>query len=350
MPGIGDALMATPMIKQLKGKFPNAQIDIACMFKPIAYVFKNNKNIHDIHFLPIFDQRNRLISIYHLLKLRRNNYDVSILAFPTYRREYHYVQFMVGAKKRISHRYKKGYVSERHFLNTSLVPVEEEKHNVENNLFLLKALHLNPRLTNLKYDLKLDQEDEKFGKEYIQKLGWQNNSVIAIHPGSIDSAAGMMKRWSITKYAEVAKYLITKKHKVVVFVGPSEMDIGKKLVKRINNKNAILIEGINFQHALGVLSQVDLLISNDNGFSHLSNALKVKSIVLFGPTNVSWCSPIDKKYSISIRKAKFEPWFRNDMKVTHPPKGVKSGMDQITVNDVIKTYNDLLTKKNDQVQ
>lgn len=337
--------MATPLIKQLKESYPKAQIDVACMFKPIAYVFRKNPYVHQVHFLPIFDEKNRLVSIFHLLKLRRHKYDISVLAFPTYRREYHYVQFVVGAKKRIAHRYKKGFISEKHFLNTDLVPVEEDEHNVVNNLFLLKAFGLTPRIKNLKYDLTLDEEDKQFGRDYLKKLGWEKKSIIAIHPGSIDSKAGMMKRWPIVRFAEVAKIMLSKKHKILVFVGPSEMDIGKKLIQKINNKDAVLIEGLNFQHALGILSQVDLLISNDNGFAHLSNGLKVPSIVLFGPTNVHWCSPIDKRISTPIRKAQFEPWFRNDMKVTHPPIGVKSGMEEITVQDVIKAYENYIDKK-----
>ena len=46
LPGIGDALMATPMIKIIKEEIPESQIDIACMFDGIAYVFKNNPLIN----------------------------------------------------------------------------------------------------------------------------------------------------------------------------------------------------------------------------------------------------------------------------------------------------------------
>ena len=46
LPGIGDALMTTPMIRILKKEKPNAQIDVACMFGGVQYVFKNNKYVN----------------------------------------------------------------------------------------------------------------------------------------------------------------------------------------------------------------------------------------------------------------------------------------------------------------
>ena len=104
-----------------------------------------------------------------------------------------------------------------------------------------------------------------------------------------------------------------------------------------NKKSVRLVENIKLNQALGVLSRVSFLVTNDNGFAHLSNALKVKSIVLFGPTNPLWCSPYNKNICKIVRKAKFNPWFRNDIKVDNPPPGAKSGMEKISVKDVVSS-------------
>ena len=339
LPGIGDALMATPMVKLLKEKNPQAKIDIACMFNGVEYVFKNSPYVNRIYRLSLYKE-NKAVGLRQLLSLRKENYDISVLAFPAYRREYHLIQGLVGAKKRTAHRFNKGYWSEFNFLNTDLISVDENEHNLINNLNLLKAVNINwqeeIKKEDLKYDLILDQKDTDFGKNYIQNLNWDSKSITAVHPGSIRSRAGILKRWSIERYAQLVKHLIKeKKQKVLIFVGPDEIDLGTKLCCLINDKRNSQLINMKFNQAVGVLSQVNLLIGNDNGFAHLANALNIKTIILFGPTNIEWCSPYRKKTSINIRKAIFEPWFRNDMKVTHPPKDAKSGMEEIKVRDVI---------------
>lgn|SRR3989344_995220 len=338
LPGIGDSLMATPMIRILRKNFPKAQIDVLCMFKTVQYVFKNNKYVDHIFYLPLYTE-NRLKATRNIFSYRIKNYDISILGFPSFRKEYHVVQWLLGAKKRIAHRFKKGYFKELNFLDINLVKVDENVHNVINNLNLLGALGIDwtrdENAESLEYDLNLDTNDLSFGKKYVKKLGWEKDFLVGLHPGSIDSPAGVLKRWPIEKFIKLTKILINQNKKVLVFCGSFEIDLGKKIVDEVSNKNCCLVENTTFGQSLGILKNLRLFISNDNGFAHISNALKVKNIVLFGPTNPSWCSPYNMRYSTSIRKARFTPWFRNDIKVTDRPKGVRSGMEAIKVNDVI---------------
>lgn len=346
LPGIGDALMATPMIKILKTEMPEATIDVACMFHEVNYVFKNNKNVVNNYHLDIY-KRNRIIGIKNTLPLRKNKYDISFLPLPAYRREYHVVQWLVGAKRRFTHRFKKGYWSELHFLNTDLVPVDETVHNVVNNVNLLGLLGINwkerYKESTFRYDLSLDKNDIVFGKNYITKLGWSTQSVAGIHPGSINSPAGILKRWPIDRFAKIAQFLIKKKKKkVLIFFGPFEEELGTKLHRLIGDSdNCKLITNTTFNESRGILKAISLLVSNDNGFAHLANALSVRTIILFGPTNMNWCSPYDATLTVNIRKARFIPWFRNDMKVTSPPKGAKSGMEAIKVKDVIEKVDEI---------
>lgn len=339
LPGIGDALMATPMIKVLRKEMPKAQIDILCMFGGVKYIFKNNPYVNKVYYVSLYKQ-NKLLGLKRLLPFRNNKYDASILCFPAFRKEYHLVQRIIGAKQRIAHAFKTGYWTEFNFLDTDLISVDEEEHHVINNLNLLKPLGINwdkkYSPSDFKYDLNIDKKDINFGKKYIKKLGWVKNSIIGIHPGSINSPIGILKRWPEKNFAALVKYLIRKNNKIIIFIGPDELDVGEKLFKLINNDgDCILLNSLKFNQSIGILSQIDLLVSNDNGFAHLANALNVKSIILFGPTNMIWCSPYNKKICQIIRKASFEPWFSNDIKVDDPPKGVISGMDAISVEDVL---------------
>jgi len=342
LPGIGDALMATPMVKLLKHKNPDAEIDIACMFGGVEYVFKNNKNISNIYKLSLYKESS-FTGFKQILSLRKNKYDLSILAFPAYRREYHLVQWLIGAKKRITHKFEKGFFSEFNFLDTDSVAVDEDLHNVENNLNLLKVLGIDWRVDlkkeDIKYDLILNQADIDFGEEYIKNLGLEKEEIVGVHPGSTLSPAALLRRWPIENYAEVAKYLIKERNKkIIIFVGPDEVDLGEKLLCLIDNSNNChLIKNINFGKALGILKKVKLLICNDNGFGHLANGLGVKIITLWASTNDKWSLPYNKSLVTLIRPENFKSWHRYDLKRSIPEKA-ESGMNKIEINQIINNF------------
>lgn len=343
LPAIGDALMATPMIKLLKQKYPKAQIDIAYMFDAVEYVFKNNPNIHKAYKLSLYTfYNNKYLVLKQLLNLRNKRYDLSILAFPSYRREYHLIQYVIGAKRRIAHFFHlKGYWTECNFFNTHLIAFDEKEHNVINNLNLLKALNINwqdeIQRTYINYDFTLDKKDNLFGKKYLSRLTSGNKNIISVHPGSTTSPAALLKRWPIDRYAKVINYLIKdKKSHVLVFVGENEIELGRALLQQIKSRNnCTLIENINFEQAVGILNNTDMLICNDNGFGHVAVAFKKPIITLFAPTNHIWTLPFNTNGLVKlINPVVFKPWYRYELK-RQVPNGAISGMDKITVRQVI---------------
>ncbi len=338
LPGIGDALMATPMIKLLKQNYPEAKIDIATMFGAASYVFKNNPNINEIFQLSLYGQ-NQWQGLKQAMRLKRHQYDFSLLAFPAYRREYHFIHWLAGAKRKIAHQFNKGYWSEFNFLATDLVAVNEDEHNVINNMNLLKPLGIDwEKLvdkSSLRYNLILDKADLEYGERFIQKTGWEKEKIAGIHPGSTKSPAALLRRWPVERYAKVAKFLISNGKKVIIFVGPDEQDIGQKLNKLVNDNNCILNINRKFGQSLGILRRVDLLICNDNGFGHLANALGRPIITLWASTNDKWSLPYYQKLVTLIRPQNFQPWYRYDLK-TSIPKKAKGGMKKIKISSVIK--------------
>lgn len=164
-----------------------------------------------------------------------------------------------------------------------IIPLIKQKKSPENSRkkFLTKVqkdLRKEISKDEIKYDLILDQEDVVFGKKYIENLNWQNQKIIGLHPGSTLSPAALLRRWPVERYAETAKYLIKEKSwKVLIFVGPDEVKLRDKLYNLISDKvNCNLVKNLKFNQTMGILNQVDLLICNDNGFSHLAVALSKK--------------------------------------------------------------------------
>jgi ADP-heptose:LPS heptosyltransferase len=343
LPGIGDALMATPMIRVLHRK--GARVDVAVMFDSVRYVFKNNDNVDSVHYLPLLERRN-MAALSRLLSLRGMRYHGSLLAFPAYRREYHLVQWLVGAQQRIAHRFAEGHVSELHFLNTHFVHVDEAEHNVINNLNLLRPLGIEwqrelPR-DDIRYDLILDEADVTFGRAYISNLNWENELIVGIHPGSTNSPAALLRRWPLENYASLIRFLIGRRMKVLIFAGPDEADIADRLHGLVSDgRHCRLIENVKFSQALGILNAANLLICNDNGFGHIAVALGKRILTLWASTRNTWSLPFGKELVTLIRPEGFAPWYRYELK-RRIPEGARGGMEDISVQEVIRASARLL--------
>jgi heptosyltransferase-2 len=346
LPGIGDALMATPMISLLRKNYPSARIDIICMFDGVSYIFETNKDISHTFKLSLYKE-NKIKGLIQIYKLRKQKYDISIMAFPAFRREYNLVHYIVGAKKRIAHSFTHGYFSEFTFLNNTTIPFDGKEHNVINNLNLLNSLQIKWNDTikrnTISYLLHLQHKDVLFGTHYIASKGLANKKLLAIHPGSINSKAGLLKRWPIKNYINLINTLADRNCHILLFGGPFEKEIITEITKSVKKSSYLtVVDNVTFGQSLGILQKARLLISNDNGFAHLANALQINELTLFGPTNPIWCSPYNKNYAHVIREASFTPWFRPDMKVTTLPRFAPSGMELITVASVLNVLKKLL--------
>ena len=331
--------MVTPMVKLLKQQQPDAVIDVVYMFDGVGYVYKNNPYVSKIYKLELFKQK-KLKALWELRKVRKEKYDVSFMTLPAYRKEYHLVHFFAGAKKRVTHKFPTGRFSEFHILNTDLVWFDKKEHNVINNLNLLKAIGITWRQhlkrTAISYDFILDKQDITFGTSYIKDLEWEGKKIVGIHPGSTLSPAALLRRWPVKRYAEVINFLIEKKKaRVLIFAGPDEKDLGQELLSLLKYpKHCHVVEKVNFGQAIGVLSQIDLLICNDNGFGHLAVGLNKKIITLWASTNDTWSLPYNPSLVTLIRPDHFTPWYQYDLK-TEIPIGKTSGMHKISVGRVI---------------
>ncbi len=340
---IWDYLMQTPTIVELRKSFPNYQIDLITM----SWAIENLGN-----FSWLFDNvykfdllKNPLQEFIRLFKhWRKEKYDISILWFPAYRKEYHITQFILWAKKRFYHKFNVWwYIKEFHFLWTDYVYFDEDKHNVLNNLHFLKLFWINKeyKLDDIEYILKIPDTYLDFWKKFIT----QNNikwKIIWIHPWSTNSPAWRLRRWWWENYSLLIKELVKKWFNIFIFWWPEEKDEIINLKKDLDWIEQIFFIEENFLNAIWILQQVDLLITNDNWFWHIWTWLEIKTLVLWWTTFEKWSSPIGKNTKI-FKKTKKSPWYRYELK-RKVPKWVSWWMEEIKVNDVLKEIEKFILK------
>lgn len=353
---IGDTLMFTPTIDVLHKTYPKAKIDALVFFGGSGAVLEKNPAISEIFVVPFFGQ-GKTQNIRSIRKIRRNRYNVSFLGYPAYRKEYHLLSWLLGAKNRLAHDFKSGHIKELAFLETDLERVDCSAHNIENNLNLLNRLGIDWRqfvdFEKVRYTLNLKQEWQDEAKDYLEKLKNRKSKIetnskseirnsksqikIGLHPGSTVSPAALMRRWDSHRFAEVADRLIEKHQaQVFIFAGPEEIEVGKKVQSLMKNPS-ILVDNLKLGPVMALMSKLNLFISNDSGLGHVAAGVDTPLVAIWGSTNPRLSGPQNPGKVTIIRKAKFPAWHWYENK-RNIPKGCEklSGMEDVEVDDVLE--------------
>ncbi|EFO9428890.1 glycosyltransferase family 9 protein [Campylobacter upsaliensis] len=163
----------------------------------------------------------------------------------------------------------------------------KEEHQVLKYLnFVQKSLNF-----QASQELKLPL-NVKFKTPLILKNG---KKILALNPGA---SYGSAKRWSEEYFAKVGLYFAKDYEIIILGAGKEEAKICAKICE-ILAQNGIKAKNLCNKTSIYTLTQnialSDLFLTNDSGAMHLGAALKVKMLVLFGPTKFTQTSPWQSK-------------------------------------------------------
>jgi len=322
--GIGDALMFTPALRLLRTTLPDAEIDALVMFRGAKDMFKNNSDLNNvIHF--DFLNRGILSSIRYILCLR-NKYDASINVYPSNRKEYNIINYIIGAPKRAGVNYLRMNKRELGFLNNVTIDENDSVHNVETNIKLIEKLlgkNLRER-PDLIFSLNDGTVNYSFEFQKTREIS-DTDKVIGFHPGSATLKNHINRRWEPEKFIRLGKRLIEQKNaKILIFGGPEEDELKRLIASSINSPNAISVETNDLPQSAAILKRCDVFVSNDSGMMHIASAMKRKVVAIIGPTNSFYIHPWNTEYKIVSLNLDCSPCFvysprplicfRNDIK------------------------------------
>lgn len=307
--GIGDALMFSPSLKTLRNALPDAQIDMLVMFKGARDIYQNNLNLSNlIHF--DFIKEGALKSLKFVLSLRKK-YDVTINVYPSNRREYNIISFLISAKKRFAVKYKRMNFQNLNWLNNHLIDENDETHNVETNLRMIENLLGKKIDSSLPMEIFFKNDEEQFAKEYLDKINIsENDFVIGIHPGCATLKNHIKRRWEPEKFIELSKNLISDyKAKILIFGGPEEKELKTQIFNGIELSNAFLIHTNTLLQSAAIMRRCNLFITNDSALMHIASALRLNVVALIGPTNIHYIHPWETNHKIISLNLECSPCF-----------------------------------------
>lgn len=311
LPGIGDALMFTPALKFLKETVPDSEIDVMVMYKSVEDIYIRLPFVNKI-FYHDFLKENPFSSLKFVLSLR-NKYDYSINIYPTNRKEYNFINLLIGANKRAGVSYLNLNTRELGFLNNIKISEDDKLHNVEHNIKLVEKLINNKCDEISTLIFPLTDNDIEFSNKFID----ENNLVyekllIGIHAGSSTLKNHINKRWSPEKFAELSKMLISKFNAfVLIFGGPDEIDLKEKIKSLTDSERIIFVNTKSMAQTAVLIKKCGLFITNDTGLMHTAAAMQTNTAAIFGPTNTNLIKPWKVNHIILSLELECQPCFYN---------------------------------------
>ncbi len=288
---VGDAVMTIPALRHLRRIFPAAEITL--------YTRTWAEGIfRDADFLDkilTFDKTKSKIKdvLAQAKELRKYEFDLAVL-FPN-----SFETALVAKLARVPRRF--GYAKEsRRFLLTDTVEIpawKNERHEVFYYSNLIAAIEKEyfSRETVLEtgpqIDLAVSAERRGAARKILEANGVDlSRKTVALGVGSTNSRA---KRWHAESYAKLNDLLQNEAGANVILVGAKdETEVAREVYAGAEKKPLILTGKTNLAEAVALLSEIDLLVSNDMGLAHIAPAVGTATIVIFGPTNEKTTQPI----------------------------------------------------------
>jgi lipopolysaccharide heptosyltransferase II len=314
--GIGDALMFTPALKLIHKASPDAEIDALVMLKGAKDIFERNKNIRRvIHF--DFLNKGVYNSLKFVLSLRKK-YDASINVYPSNRKEYNIISFLIGAKKRAGIEYLRKNSQNLGFLNNIRFFEEDSLHNVQTNIVLTEKLLDASFDEEPDLDFPLNEEDKSYAASYLNHLRIEEGDLaVGFHPGSATLKNHISRRWEPEKFAELGKKLIDEFNaKILIFGGPDENELKDSIRDRINSKPTTLqaissyaVNTENLAQTAAIMKGCKIFVTNDSSLMHIASAMQLNVVAIIGPTNPAYIYPWNTKHKIVSLGLECSPCF-----------------------------------------
>ena len=285
---IGDAVMATPILADLKDKWKNAKITAMCQ-GPVGTILLHDPNINSIYS---FKKPSGWIHRIHrsdiVQTLRDGQFDLGILLTNSFSSAWWFYRGHV--KNRIGF---SGGVKNL-LLNTAVdfPQNKEHQHLVLTYKELLTPLNIAVSQTAPKLYVSPEESQEAYRLLRLLGIDTKTKIIVGINPGA---AYGSAKCWLPERYIEVTKKLLENPDVFVIYFGdatgsPLVNEITKDFDKRVVN----LAGRTSLRELIALINCCSIFLTNDSGPMHIAAALGVKLLALFGSTNDEKTGPYNQ--------------------------------------------------------
>ena len=311
---VGDAVMTIPALRHLRQLFPNAHITLATR----AWAQGLFADADFLDELQVHEGSGLRSVVKQVRQWRKRNFDLAVLLPNSLETA------LVASLARVPLRI--GYATDgRQALLThplTLPEWRESKHEVFYYLNIVAQLEWLIKQEQTFLDtqpdgsLEVSDARKSTARDFLRARGVnEDRPTVALCPGSINSRA---KRWPRERYAVLADRLIDELGAEVLLLGSSaEAEVSREVSRQMRNNPVELTGQTDLAELVGILSVIDLLVTNDTGPAHIASALGRPTLVIFGPTNPLTTRPFSPFGEILREPPDCAPCMLRDCPIDH---------------------------------
>ena len=277
--GIGDILLATPVLPNLKSYFPDAEINFLTLRHSRDILIDNPYLTRAFTYDPNEDKS------YCLLKnIRKQKYDLVIDLYCNPRTAL--ITFLSGAKYRFGYNFR----GRSYAYNIKTDGRGGEVHIVEFNLDALRKMEI--PITSKELFLSTNIVHKEFTDDFFKNNIPNSKLLIGISL----TGGWEAKRYKVPDYIELIKKLNKIYDANFLLFGGNERELNDcKIINEEIPGNTFISPYSPIKYLASMISKCDILIGNDSGPLHISAAMKVPTLGIYGPTEAKLASPFGEK-------------------------------------------------------
>ena len=284
---IGDVLLSTPVMENLRYRFPDAEINFLTQ-KYCKEALTGNPFISRILTYNLEWDSGWFI----IKKIRKQRYDMVIDLFCNPRTAM--ITFLSKARYKVGFRFR----GRSYAYNIKIKRRSNEVHNVDFNLDALRILGLEIISSVPKY--YINEIHREFADNFFIENNLNGSTVIGINP----AGTWPTKVWYPEKFSELINSFDDGYNFVLFWGNESEKKIADK-IKNDSKKKVVLIPAVNLKYMGAIAEKCNVFLTNDTGPMHIASALGVNVVAIFGPTNPKLQGPLNSN-SIVVRNESLE--------------------------------------------
>lgn len=277
---IGDNILCTPLIYNLKQHLPDVSISVLTWSYSVP-VFEKNPHVDRFFDLPKNPSSTDLNKL--CLELNSISYDLVVSThsggIPT----------KLISKIKSSNKINNFYRGRNKLYNILTSESDYYRSSVERDLDCLRSLGLEPLKTQTEIYLSSDEID--WAHQALKARGLDfTKKIVLIHP----TAAVEIREWPLKKFNQLIKILNQKENiQLVTICTEAEYSRVKTLLD--DTPDLVIFHKITVRQMMAIIKKCDLIIDNDSSPSHVATAFGIPTIVLFSQAIRKIFRPYDEE-------------------------------------------------------
>ena len=273
---IGDVVLATPVIRALRLRFPSAYI--AAMVRPqTSTVLRDNPRL-DAVILDDWEEADAGYAGFFrkLQELRRHRFDTALMLLPTERHAW--MTFLAGIRRRI------GVGTRLYQMLTFAGSVSrnkhvERRHEADYCMDLARAIGVTGN--DLTAEVFLPEDERGSALRSLERLGFNpGHPLVLINPQSGRSSPN----WLAEEYRTLASRILAENTTVQVLVPfPPGSHALQTAFESLQHPRLFLEPMEDLRYLIGCISQSSVVVSSSTGPMHIAGGLGIPTVSLFCP-------------------------------------------------------------------